>query len=336
MENENAGFGCGCLVIIIIIILIFNGCSDSSTATSPPIVEPSPVERVISKTPIVERFDTMPISSTNVNWNLDIINWNDIGKNLCWSNDNNCEIASGKWRLIKIKLTNSSNFNASLSSANFRLNDEKDEKYSHYKNLSLTKLYANYISETPIDNSIVRSGLAEEFILLYDIPETIDTLNLEFMPNFREKSEVFVLDKSNQLAQSSIEQKQWKLEILKVEKKGKELEWSNYENKEIASGYWLIVVTNFTNLTYKPMAINTANFRIISKNKDIYEHYQNLAIAENYGVYRKGQAILNSIIKPSEQSKYYLVYDLPSGVEAEYLQFIPNLNERGTLFDLNS
>lgn len=182
----------------------------------------------------------------------------------------------------------------------------------------------------------MRSGNTKEFILLYDIPEKVDSLTLEFMPNFREKSQVFILDKSNQSEPNSLKQEQWELEILKVENQGKELEWSNYENKEIASGYWLIIVANVKNLTNQTMAINTANFRIIGKNKNIYEHYQNLAIAENYGVYRKGQAILNSIIKPYERSKYYLVYDLPSDVEAEYIEFIPKLNEKGTLFKVNS
>lgn len=312
-NSDSAGCGCGCLILIIVLLLGWIGQSQSLPQD---IVSPSPSP---SPSPT-----SQPLIASK--WSLEVINVEYFGQQLQLSNYGDTIKTSGKWLVVSISLNNNSNHIDSVNPSNFRIIDSKNITYNHHLNLAESETYARYRGSKSVANDFVLPNQSSNYYLIFDLPLDADELKLEFIPSFLKKSQIINLDIKtiSSFTEASID-KDFNLNLIKVENFGKELEWSNYRDISQAFGSWIVVSIGIENNSRYPLPLNPSNFRVIDSKRRVYNHFPNLAIAETYGRYRSAKSIANDVIDSHQSSNYYLVFDIPTDAIDLQLEFLPNI-----------
>ena len=110
--------------------------------------------------------------------------------------------------------------------------------------------------------------------------------------------------------------KNWDLAIQKVEKPGKDLVWSEFDNKSTAAGTWFVVVVDMKNTGNQNFGVNTFDFELKSGNVT-YQVSDDLG-AYSYSEFKGGQRI-GGQVPPGVTVTYYVVFDVaPTATDLQF------------------
>ncbi len=126
----------------------------------------------------------------------------------------------------------------------------------------------------------------------------------------------------------------WEVNILDVEHAGKELQWSDYGKTEEALGTWLVVHISLKNTAQQDLSIHPSNFNIKDSQGRTYAHYQDYTVTETYELYRGGQLIVNTLIKPGNKANCYLLFDISPEATGLKLDFKPEVFAKSEVIQL--
>jgi uncharacterized membrane protein len=111
--------------------------------------------------------------------------------------------------------------------------------------------------------------------------------------------------------------KNWDLAIQKVETPGKELVWSQFDNKSVAAGTWFVVALDMKNTGNQNFGVNSPDFELKAGNVT-YKVSDDLG-TYSYSEFKGGQRI-GGQVPPGVNVTYYIAFDVAPA--AADLQFI--------------
>lgn len=102
--------------------------------------------------------------------------------------------------------------------------------------------------------------------------------------------------------------KNWDMAVNRVERPGKELVWSQFGNKSVAAGTWLVVVFDMKNTGNTNFGVNTPDFELRAAGGITYKVSTDGG-AFGYGQFKGGQTI-GGQVPPGVNVTYYVVFDI--------------------------
>lgn len=149
----------------------------------------------LNKSQIIN-LDIKTISSTedsiDKDFSLTLIEVENFGKELEWSNYDDISQAFGSWIVIAIEIKNNTTVPLPLNPSNFRVIDSKRRVYNHFSNLAIAETYGRYRSGKSIANDVIDCYQSSKYYLVFDIPTDAIDLKLEFLPNILRKDKKII------------------------------------------------------------------------------------------------------------------------------------------------
>lgn len=102
--------------------------------------------------------------------------------------------------------------------------------------------------------------------------------------------------------------KNWDMAVAGVERPGKELVWSEFGNKSLAAGTWIVIAFDMKNTGNTNFGVNTTDFELQAAGGITYKFTTDFG-AISYGTFKKGQQI-GGQVPPGVTVRYYLIFDV--------------------------
>lgn len=102
--------------------------------------------------------------------------------------------------------------------------------------------------------------------------------------------------------------KNWDMAVAGVERPGKELVWSEFGNKAMAAGTWIVIAFDMKNTGNTNFGVNTPDFELQAAGGITYKVTSDIA-AFSYATYKKGQNI-GGQVPPGVTVRYYVIFDV--------------------------
>lgn len=102
--------------------------------------------------------------------------------------------------------------------------------------------------------------------------------------------------------------KNWDMAVAGVERPGKELVWSDFNNKSVAAGTWFVIAFDMKNTGNTNFGVNTPDFELQASGGITYKFTTDFG-AISYGTFKKGQGI-GGQVPPGVTVRYYLIFDV--------------------------
>ena len=113
--------------------------------------------------------------------------------------------------------------------------------------------------------------------------------------------------------------KNWDMAVARVEQPGKELVWSQFGNKSVAAGTWVVVVFDMKNTGKTNFGVNTSDLELRAANNITYKVSDDFG-TYSYSEYKGGQAI-GGQVPPGVNVTYHIVFDIAPGTTGLQLVF---------------
>jgi hypothetical protein len=117
--------------------------------------------------------------------------------------------------------------------------------------------------------------------------------------------------------------------VNRVERPGKELVWSEFNNKSLAAGEWLVVVFDMKNTGNTNFGVNASDFTLTAPGGITYRPSSDMG-AFAYSTFKRGQQI-GGQVPPGVSVTYYLPFDIAPGATGLELVFGQDKKPRFTL-----
>lgn len=102
--------------------------------------------------------------------------------------------------------------------------------------------------------------------------------------------------------------KNWDMAVAGVERPGKELVWSEFGNKALAAGTWIVIAFDMKNTGNTNFGVNTPDFELQAAGGITYKVTSDIA-AFSYASFKKGQNI-GGQVPPGVTVRYYVIFDV--------------------------
>jgi hypothetical protein len=112
--------------------------------------------------------------------------------------------------------------------------------------------------------------------------------------------------------------KNWDVTVVGVERPGKELVWSQFNNRSTAAGEWLIAVVRMKNTGGQNFGVNTFDFELTAGGAKYNVSTDGGALT--YSQFKGGQNI-GGQVPPGVEVTYYVVFDVAPGAANPVLTF---------------
>ncbi len=261
------------------------------------------------------------------NWDLAIQKVEKPGKELIWSQFNNKSVAAGTWFVVVVDMKNTGNQNFGVNSSDFELksgnvtykvsDDPGSYGYSEFKGGQRL-------------SGQVPPGVSVTYHIIFDVAPNAADLQLTFK---QDTKPIFGVGNAfagnapptsapapasaapaakpangqnyglNELASV----KNWDLAIQKVEKPGKELIWSQFNNKSVAAGTWFVVVVDMKNTGNQNFGVNSSDFELKSGN--VTYKVSDDPGSYSYSEFKGGQR-LSGQVPPGVSVTYHIIFDV--------------------------
>jgi hypothetical protein len=123
--------------------------------------------------------------------------------------------------------------------------------------------------------------------------------------------------------------KNWDMAVNRVERPGKELVWSDFNNKSVAAGEWLIVVFDLKNTGTTNFGINLTDVQLNAPGGIIYKPSTDGGVL-TYSTFKKAQ-MLGGQVPPGVSVQYYIVFDVAPNTIGLIFQFNQDTKPKFTL-----
>ena len=111
----------------------------------------------------------------------------------------------------------------------------------------------------------------------------------------------------------------WDLKATAIDKPGKTLAWSQFNNTSTAAGTWLVVTVDLKNTGTKNFGVNDHDFQLKDSTGNTYNVSSDTG-ASAYSEFKGGQRV-GGQVPPGTTVRYYLVFDVGTSATGLTLQF---------------
>jgi Rieske Fe-S protein len=123
--------------------------------------------------------------------------------------------------------------------------------------------------------------------------------------------------------------KNWDMAVNRVERPGKELVWSDFNNKSVAAGEWVIVVFDLKNTGNTNFGINLTDVQLNAPGGITYKPSTDGG-ALTYSTFKKAQ-MLGGQVPPGVSVQYQIVFDVAPNTAGLTFQFNQDTKPKFTL-----
>ncbi len=110
--------------------------------------------------------------------------------------------------------------------------------------------------------------------------------------------------------------KNWDITVIGVEKPGKELVWSQFNNKSTAVGTWVVVAVKMKNTGNQNFGVNSFDFEMRASGGTKYTVSTE---GGSYSTFKGGQS-LSGQVPPGTEVTYYVPFDVaPTATELQFV-----------------
>lgn len=122
--------------------------------------------------------------------------------------------------------------------------------------------------------------------------------------------------------------KNWDVTLTGVERPGKELVWSQFNNKSTAVGEWLVVVVKMKNTGKENFGVNSFDFQL--QGGGVTYKVSTDGGAFSYSRFKGGQS-LGGQVPPASEATYYIPFDVTAGATGLALVFNQDTKPKFTI-----
>jgi uncharacterized cupredoxin-like copper-binding protein len=270
------------------------------------------------------------------NWELAIQKLDKPGKELVWSQFNNKSVAAGTWFVVVLDMKNTGNQNFGVNNSDFEL--KSGNVTYKVSDDAGTYGYSEFKGGQRLGGQ-VPPGVSVTYYVVFDVAPNATDLQFTFK---QDTKPVFGVGNAfagnapgpstpaaasaapaprpangqtygvNELASV----KNWELAIQKLDKPGKELVWSQFNNKSVAAGTWFVVVLDMKNTGNQNFGVNNSDFELKSGN--VTYKVSDDAGTYGYSGFKGGQR-LGGQVPPGVSVTYYIVFDVaPNATDLQF------------------